>query len=119
MDEVCFSWQPLTISSPYNVVSGELAVPELRSALNLREDEIVVLTKACYRLIDAPRCWWKSLVRDTQQLGWRSSRHEPCLTWHVRGKLKGLMCFHVDDIMISGTKNDPEFKRMMDSEKSL
>ena len=60
-------------------------VPELRKALNLREDEIVVLTKACYGLIDAPRRWWKSLVRDTQQWGWRSCRHEPCLmTWHVR-----------------------------------
>ena len=41
------------------------------------------------------------------------------MTWHVRGKLKGLMCFHVDDIMISGPKNDPEFKRMMDKMKSL
>ena len=106
-----------------NVVNGELAaapVPELRKALNLRKDEIVVLTKACYGLIDAPRRWWKSLVRDTQQLGWRSCRHEPCLmTWHVRGKLKGLMCFHVDDMMISGPKNDPEFKRMMDKVKCL
>ena len=106
-----------------NVVNGELVaepVPELRKSLNLREDEIVVLTKACYGLIDAPRRWWKSLVRDTQQLGWRSCRHEPCLmTWLVRGKLKGLMCFHVDDIMISGPKNDPEFKRMMDKVKSL
>ena len=87
---------------------GELAaepVPELRKALNLREDEIVVFTKACYGLIDAPRRWWKSLVRDTQQLGWRSCRHEPCLmTWHVRGRLKGLMCFHVDDVMISGPR---------------
>ena len=44
-------------------------VPELRKALNLSEDEIVVLTKACFGLIDAPRRWWKSLVRDTQQLG--------------------------------------------------
>ena len=89
-------------------VNGELAaepVPELRKALNLREDEIVVLTKACYGLIDAPGRWWKSLVRDTQQLGWQSCRHEPCLmTWHVRGKLKRLTCFHVDDIMISGPK---------------
>ena len=85
VEEVCFSWQPLTISSPLkkgdvknaflqgtfddNVVNGELAaepVPELRKALNLHEDEIVVLTKACYGLIDAPRRWWKSLVRDTQ-----------------------------------------------------
>ena len=47
--------------------------------------KIVVLTNACYGLIDAPRRWWKSLVRDTQQLGSRSCRHEPCLmTWHVR-----------------------------------
>ena len=29
------------------------------------------------------------------------------------------MCFHVDDIMISGPKNDPEFKRMRDKVKSL
>ena len=93
---------------------------ELRKALNLREDENVVLTKACYGLTDAPRRWWKSLVRDTQQLGWRSCRHEPCLmTWHVRGRLKGLMCFHVDDVMISGPKGDPEFKRMLDKVKRL
>ena len=71
-------------------------------------------------MIAAPRRWWKSLVRDTQQLGWRSCRHEPCLmTWHVRGKLRGLICFHVDDVMISGPKNDPEFKRMMEKVKRL
>ena len=71
-------------------------------------------------MIAAPRRWWKSLVRDTQQLGWRSCRHEPCLmTWHVRGKLRGLICFHVDDVMISGPKNDPEFKRMMYKVKRL
>ena len=82
---------------------GELAaepVPELRKALNVCEDEIVVLTKACCGLIDAPRRWWKSLV-------------------HVRGRLKGLMCFHVVDVMISGPRDDPEFKRMMDKAKRL
>ena len=136
--EVCSSWPPITISSPLkredvkkaflqgtfdDKTHGELAaepVPELRKALNLREDEIVVLTKACYGLIDAPRRWWKSLVRDTQQLGWRSCRHETCLmTWHVRGSCKGLICFHVDDVMISGPKGDPEFKRMLDKVKRL
>ena len=102
---------------------GELAakpVLELHNSLNLRGDEIVVLTKACHGLIDAPRRWWKSFVRDAQQLGWRSCRHEPCLmTWHVRGRLKGLVCFHVDDIMISGSKGHPEFKRMLDKVKPL
>ena len=102
---------------------GELAaepVLELRKALKLCEDEIVVLTKACYSSIDAPRSWWKSLVRDTQQLGWRRCRHEPSLmTWNVRGRLKGFVSFHVDDVMISGPKDDPELKRMMDKVKRL
>ena len=106
-----------------DVPLGECAAepfPELHKALNLRDDEIAMLTKACYGLIDAPRRSWKSLVRDTQQLGWRSCRHEPCLmTWHVRGRLKGLMCFHVDDIMISGPAEDPVFRRMMDEVKRL
>ena len=97
---------------------GELAaepVLELRKALSLRE-----LTKACHGLIDAPRRWWKSLVPETQQFGWRSCRHGPCLmTWHVRGRLKGLVCFHVDDVMISGPKGDPEVKRMLDKVKRL
>ena len=62
--------------------------------VRLTTDEIVVLTKACYGLIDAPRRWWKSLVRDTQQLGWCCCRHEPCLmTWHVHGRLKGSCVF--------------------------
>ena len=129
-----FYMPPVTISSPLKRGTSRtrffkerlttrhmvnLPQSQLRKALNLREDEIVVLTKACYGLIDAPRRWWKSLVRDTQQLGWRSCRHEPCLTtWHVRGRLKGLVCFHVDDVMISGPKGDPDFKRMMDKVKS-
>ena len=106
-----------------DVPHGELAakpVRELRKALNLRDDDVVMLTKACYGLIDAPRRWWMSLVRDSQQLVWRSCRHELCLmTCHVRGRLKGLMCFHVDDIMISDPAKDPEFRRMMDKVNRL
>ena len=63
VEEVCSSWPPLTTSSPSKFLQGtfddkthgELAaepVPDLRKALNLREDEIVVLTKACYGSID-------------------------------------------------------------------
>ena len=106
-----------------DVPPGELAaepVPALRKALILRDDDIVMLTTPCYGLIDAPRRWWQSLVRDTQQLGWRSCRHQPCLmTWHVRGRLKGLMCSHVDNIVLSGPAEDSEFRRMMDKLKRL
>ena len=60
------------------------------------------------------------LSGDTQQLGWRSCRHKPCLmTWHVRARLKGLICFHIDDVMTSGPKGDLEFKRMLDKKKRL
>ena len=111
-----FMSTPLTVSSPLKRRTSRTRFSRkrlttrhmLRKALNLREDEIVVLTQACYGLIDAPRRWWKSFVQDTQQLGCRSCRHEPCLmTWHVRGRLKRLMCFHVDDVMISGPRGDP------------
>ena len=68
---------------------GELAaepVPELREALNPRDDEVVMLTGACHGLIDAPRRWRKSFAWDTR----RSCRHEPCLmTWHDQWSCPG------------------------------
>ena len=54
-----------------DVPPGELAaeaVPELREALNPRDDEVVMLTGACHGLVDAPRRWRKSFTWDTQQL---------------------------------------------------
>ena len=68
--------------------------------------------------------WKKSVLHGHRSqsvlLGWRSCRHVPCLmTWHVRGRLKGLMCFHVHDVVISGPRDDPEFERMMDKVKRL
>ena len=88
--------------------------------MKLKPEEIVYLSKACYGLIDAPRRWWKALVNDMQKLGWRSCRNEPCLmTWHHKGKLKGLMCFHVDDIMLSGDNRDTDWRKMLDKIKGL
>ena len=68
MEEVWSLWPPVKnafLQGPFDdkTHSGLAAepVPELREALNLREDEIVVLTKACYGLIDAPRRWLAQL----------------------------------------------------------
>ena len=88
-------------------------VPELREALQLRPDELAVLSRACYGLIDAPRRWWKALVHDLQGLGWRCCRHEPCLmTMHDGKELVGLCCFHVDDVMTAGRMDDKRWKKM-------
>ena len=112
VEEVSSSWPRLTNSAPPSkgrrqerVSSGDVwtratwwtrcrtSSYTAQSAKPARR-RVVMLTLACYRLIDAPRRSWKSLARDTQQLGWRSCRHKPCLmTWHVRGRLKWLMFF--------------------------
>ena len=77
------------VNSPQN------QFPELRKALNLRGDEIVVLTKACCGLIDAPRRWWKSLVpgHATVGVGTFVDMNHASMTWHVRGKLKDSCVF--------------------------
>ena len=69
----------LQVRIDVDVPDQELAVepvPELREALQQRPDELV-LSRACYGLIDAPRRWWKALVHDLQGLNWRCCRDEP------------------------------------------
>ena len=60
----------IDVDAPDQELAAE-PVPELREALQLRPDELVVLSRACYGLIDAPRRWWKALVHDLRGLGWR------------------------------------------------
>ena len=57
----------------------------LRKALNLRDDEINMLTKLCFGLIDAPRRWWKSLVRDTQSCPTRAMSDDLARSWKTQG----------------------------------
>ena len=76
-----------------DVPLGELAaeaVPELREALNLRDDEVVALMGACRGLIDAPRRWRKSFAWDTQQLGLaqlptRAMSDDLACSWQTHG----------------------------------
>ena len=87
-------------------------VPELVEHLGLGPDEVVVLTKFCYGLIDAPRQWWLTLRTDLQAAGWRSCKLEPCLmTLWVKGRLCGILYYHVDDVMIAGDENDKEYQQ--------
>ena len=57
------------------------------------------------RTVNLPQSQFQSQDAGGSHLSWRSCRHEPCLlTWHVRGQLQGLMCFHVDDVMTAVRK---------------
>ena len=57
------------------------------------------------------RQWWLTLQRDLQEAGWRTCKLEPCdMTLHLKGKLIGILCYHVDDIMIAGDENSKPYK---------
>ena len=102
----------IDVDAPDQELAAE-PVPELREALQLRPEELVVLSRACYGLIDAPRRWWKALVHDQQGLKWRCCHHEPCLmALHDGKELIGLVCFHVDDVMVAGNENNPRWLEM-------
>ena len=91
-------------------------VPELREAYGLRDDEVLLLTKAVYGLVDAPREWWLCLDAHFQENGWMVIGTEPC-TWRLYAgdQLIGLAICHVDDLLISGDDDHPVFQEALAS----
>ena len=55
------------------------AVPEIKAAMNMKEDEVCQILKAGYGLTSAPRRWWEQVCRDLEKLGTSASRIEACL----------------------------------------
>ena len=89
-------------------------VPELVEHLGLSPDEVVVLTKFCYEITDAPRQWWLTLQSDLIAAGWTWCKLEPCLmTLWKHGKLRGILCYHVDDVMIAGDEQDSVYQKAL------
>ena len=95
-------------------------VPDLAAHLGLRADQVVALAKCCYGLIDAPRQWWLSLQGDLQKAAWRKCKMEPCMMrlWSG-GRLVGLLCFHVDDVMIAGNERGDNYQEALQHLKQL
>ena len=107
MEEVSFSWlahnqfsiEKGDVKNAFlqgtfdDVPPGELApepVPELRRALNMRDDEIAMLTKACFGLIDAPRRWLEVICPrhatvGLAQLPTRAMSHDLARSWMTQG----------------------------------
>lgn len=88
-------------------------VPELATAMHLKENEMVQVLKSCYGLVTAPASWFKCVNRHLQQLGFVQSKSDPCL-WLLYGVSPsgekctlGYICSHVDDFLISGDEDSP------------
>ena len=89
-------------------------VPELAKAMNLKEGQTIQLAKAAYGLINAPAEWHRDINRTLTSLGFIQLRTEPCCWKYVRyengvPRLLGVVRAHVDDFIITGCEQDPEW----------
>ena len=71
-----------------------------------QEGKLWLLKKYAYRLIDGSHSLYLELKEKLEQLGIREvSRNTALFTMHIEGKLVGLVCSHVDDLLMAGDKN--------------
>ena len=63
------------------------------------------LNKAAYGLIDGSRLFYLELKEKLEELGMKNVSGDPALfTCHKDGKLEGIVCLHVDDLLMAGSK---------------
>ena len=72
---------------------------EMRDKLQITREEVLKLETAVYGLRNAPRAWWKRVVRDLTETGWV----------HHQLDQFGLIGVHVDDFLVAGCDEDPVF----------
>ena len=90
-------------------------VPELAKAMGLQPNEMVQVMKSCYGLVNAPASWFKCVRDVLAEIGFTQSHTDPCL-WFLVGltangerEVKGYICSHVDDFLISGDEDDDDW----------
>ena len=94
-------------SRPYP--SQLLCIPckEICKAMNLPEESVTRVHKACRGLVDAPLEWYRSISAFFEQLGLKKLWRDPCCWILVRdGELRGIISGHVDDFLFSGRDDD-------------
>ena len=79
-------------------------VPELKTAMQLKDTEICQLTKSAYGLVDAPYLWYKKLQKHLLALDFEESPFDPCVfvLRDSQGKPHGALGLHVDDGLCGG-----------------
>lgn len=70
------------------------------------QDNLCELIKPVYGLVDAPRLWWNSLTKALMEIGMMQSQLDSCLLFsrEANGRLDGVIAFHVDDLVIGGSR---------------
>ena len=85
----------LKIPEGFNEFSGDTAT----------DDDVIVLDKALYGLVQACRVWVNTLIEYLLEIGFKRSRADPCLL--MRSNIDGYVVFllYVDDCMICGSRD--------------
>ena len=86
-------------------VLGLEPVEELRSAMQLRPEEICKLDKSAYGLIDAPFLWFKALDATLKEIGFIAAPFDPCVYVLYKPNQQepsGIIGIHVDDGLCGG-----------------
>ena len=70
-----------------------------------QDGKLWLMKKAAYGLIDGSRLFYLQLKEKLEQLGMREvSGNSALFTMHSDGKLIGLVCSHVDDLLMAGNE---------------
>ena len=77
-----------------------MAQPREGPLPGLRPRQLLRANKAIYGFAEAARMFWLALCEALEADGWQQSRLEPALFYlRSAGKLVGIMCTHVDDLL--------------------
>ena len=96
-------------------------VPELAMALGLTPGSLMEVVGAVYGLTNAPRIFWLDVDEKMRALGGRPHDIDRCI-WTFRnkeGKVIGRVGTHVDDFLISGDHQDPEWMEVRERIKTM
>jgi hypothetical protein len=86
-------------------------VSELRTALKVTEEELIRILGAVYGVTNAPRIFWKDAdSKLVNQVGMVANPLEQCIwTLMVDGVAQGMVCSHVDDFILVGNHQCPQW----------
>ena len=83
---------------------------ELRDELQITREQVLKLESVVCGLRNAPRAWWKRVVRDLTDIGWIQHQLDQCTFMFMNGpELVGLIGVYVDNFLVAGSDDDPNF----------
>ena len=97
-------------------------VPELAIALGVEPGEALRILRACYGLTTAPRAFWKDVkTRLEDELGGLPIVGDQCIWIFINssGDVMGACGSHVDDFILCGDHNGPEWLKKREEIRNL